>query len=63
MEKFHKKLPKFSFLESVNDIIYETSTEFLVNLSEHDNITMASLFLPLSVKYFESNEEWKIEIN
>jgi hypothetical protein len=56
----NKRYRKFSVNDSVNDILFETSTEFLVNLSELDNVIFSCLFLPVRVEFYESIAEWKV---
>lgn len=47
---------KYSFLRNENDIFFEVSEEFLVNMSRNDQMCFATLFLPISLKYDESSD-------
>jgi hypothetical protein len=42
-------------------MIFETSTEYLINLSEQDNIIFSAFFLPIRIEFYESFAEWKCE--
>ncbi|EGR31938.1 trehalose-6-phosphate synthase, putative [Ichthyophthirius multifiliis] len=42
---------KYSFITTINDINYEASEEFLVNMSDKDEVCICTLFLPIILHY------------
>ncbi|KAL4464781.1 hypothetical protein ABPG74_011342 [Tetrahymena malaccensis] len=65
MKKIHEKSiinQKYSFITSENDIVFEASEEFLVNMSEKDELCLATFFLPIIVTYDQATDTFKEEI-
>ena len=44
-------MSKYSFITSENDIVFEASEELLVNMSNKDELCLATFFLPITVVY------------
>lgn len=62
MENTPNRLRGFNVLRSQNDIVYQITEDYIVNLNYEEVVYIIMSYLPLSVSYDPKEKKWKVDM-